>query len=161
MPTNSISPMCDAESRERRDNALASITSTAGAAYAQLDLPDQVQLDLQYAEGVIAQAVSGDSWSRNASWVKKFTQYVCTHCEALIREHGSQRVLTSDTIATAFLANVVQENPQATTRVGSAKLSGKWPNSSSVPIRTSSKARSCDARVGSVITCCASLCRMP
>ena len=105
----------------RRDEALACITSTAGAAYDQLTLPGQVQKDLQYAEGIIAQAVSGDSWARNASWVKKFMKYICDNCTSLIHKHGTQRVLTSDTIATAFLAYVVQENPQATTRVASAK----------------------------------------
>ena len=80
-----------------------------------------MQQDLKFAQGVIAQAVTGDSWSRNASWVQKFAKYVCDHCAQLIRQHGTQRVLTSDTVATAFLANVVQEDPQAITRVGSAK----------------------------------------
>ena len=114
-------PLLTADSRQRRHQALACITSVAGVDHDHPELTPQILSDLQYVDGIIAQAVTGDLWARNASWVKKFTKYACEHCEQLIRQHGSQRVLTSDTIATAFLAHVVQENPQATTRVGSAK----------------------------------------
>ena len=113
---------CLAGSRAKRDKALATIkASVDGPDKQSSELSDEVRNDLRYAQRVIAQAVTQSSWDRNASWVKKFTEYVSTHCKTLLQKYGTSRTLTSDTIATAFLAHVVKEQPNAHTRITSAK----------------------------------------
>ena len=111
-----------ADSRQKRSKALASIKAPVdGPDSHNPDLSEAVRNDLRFAEGVIAQAVTQSSWDRNASWINKFIQYVRAHCGALLRKHGVGRILTSDTIATAFLASVVREQPSAHSRVTAAK----------------------------------------
>ena len=96
----------------------APIAASTGAS-ALLSSP--VRSDLEYAQHVISQAVTASSWDRNASWVRKFSQYISTHCQGQLRAFGAMRTVTSDTIATAFLASVVKENPGAYTRITAAK----------------------------------------
>jgi hypothetical protein len=77
--------------------------------------------DLQFANGLIAQAMTKSSWSRNKSWVLKFQAYVRERCPGLIRSRGIIAAILSDRIVLAFLASVVREDPKAKTRVGAAK----------------------------------------
>ena len=106
----------------KRAKALAAIkASVDGPDTQSSDLSNVVRNDLRFAEGVIAQAVTQSSWDRNASWVGKFTKYVERHCKTLLAKYGASRTLTSDTIATAFLASVVREQPDAHTRITAAK----------------------------------------
>jgi len=77
--------------------------------------------DLQFAEGLIACAMTKHSWSRNSSWVSKFQAYVALHCPSLANARGMKVATASDRIALAFLASVMRENPKARTRVDSAK----------------------------------------
>ena len=77
-----------------------------------------MQEDITYAKHVIAQAVTKSSWDRNASWIKKFLQYIHTNCADQVEEHGKHKAMTSFTVATAFLVNVIKQDPNAHTRVG-------------------------------------------
>ena len=120
MPSDPTPAM--AGSREKRAKALASIKAPVDGPDTQNpDLSSAVRDDLRFAEGVIAQAVTQSSWDRNASWIDKFIKYVRTHCATLLSKHGFSRTLTSDTIAIAFLASVVREQPDAHTRITAAK----------------------------------------
>ena len=109
-------------SKEKRSKALATIKAPVdGPDKLSPHLSNAVRNDLRYAEDVISQAVTASSWDRNASWARKFSTYVAKHCQAQVAQYGATRTLTSDTIATAFLASVVRENPEAHTRITAAK----------------------------------------
>ena len=82
-----------------------------------------VHADLSFAEGLISQVVTSSSWSRNSRWIRKFYEYVLKNCHAQLQRYGAERALTSKPIATAFLASVVSEDPQAHTRVVVTKRS--------------------------------------
>ena len=72
-------------------------------------------------QGVVSQAVTKSSWDRNEAWIKKFLNYIHVNCGDQVETHGRQKFVNSITMATAFLANVIKEDPSAHTRVSAAK----------------------------------------
>ena len=113
--------VCVAASRSKREGALQLMKALVNYAGDAPWLPRAIKQDLKYALRLIAQAVTSSSWVRNAAWIVKFRNYVFDNCRDLMSRVGAKRVLTSKTIATAYLANVVREDPMAFTRVDSAK----------------------------------------
>ena len=84
-------------------------------------LSQVVRRDLKFGRRLIAQAVLSDSWARNAAWLVKYREYILGNCANLLASIGIKRTLLSKTIATAYLASVVREDPTAFSRIGSAK----------------------------------------
>ena len=93
----------------------------AGAGICRAEVPTGIKDDLKYAQRLIAQAVRKSSWSRNESWIKKYSAYVRNKCPVQVGKHGPCAVMASTTVAIAFLAHVVHQDPQAHTRVTAAK----------------------------------------
>ena len=70
---------------------------------------------------MISQAVIKSSWDRNEAWIRKFLNYIYANCGDQVEVHGRQKFVNSITMATAFLANVIKEDPSAHTRVSVSK----------------------------------------
>ena len=114
-------PCTNAGSRGKREKALRLMRAMVNSSAQRSSLSSVVKRDLKYGERIIAQAVTSSSWTRNASWLSKYQDYTSAYCGAQLAAFGMRRTLTSSTIATAFLASVVRENPLAHSRIGSAK----------------------------------------
>jgi len=103
----------------------------------------RIASDLHFADGLIAQSMGQQSWTRNRAWVTKFREYISRSCPGLVEHSGISRAVASDQIALAFLACVAREDPRAKTRVDSAKravnfvrsLAGVRPLETSTSIR--------------------------
>ena len=77
--------------------------------------------DLQFANDLIAQAMTKSSWRRNKSWALKFEAYVRATCPSLRDIGGMRRAVLSNRLVLAFLAHVVREKPKTKTCVDAAK----------------------------------------
>lgn len=79
------------------------------------------ELDVAFADLAVARALGEGSWTRNASWVTKFKQYVADNGGADTAPCDVATLLTTDSWATAFLSKVLREDPLAKTKVKSAQ----------------------------------------
>ena len=96
-----------------------------GALSAPLPKPDPAlatrALDDAFADLSISKAMEAGSWSRIASWVKKFRAYVASNNGDGQPDVPVAQLLSSDRWAVSFLARVLREDPKAKTRVDAAK----------------------------------------
>ena len=77
--------------------------------------------DLQFANNLIAQAMTKSSWRRNRSWALKFEAYVRSKCPDLLGLEGMRSAVQSTRVVLAFLARVAREKPKTKTCVDAAK----------------------------------------
>ena len=78
--------------------------------------------DLQFANSMIAKAMTKCSWDRNVSWALKFKAYVEQSFPGLAYSPAYMaKAVTSNRVALAFLASVARKQPRAKTCVDSAK----------------------------------------
>ena len=108
------------ESKPKRTAAVESILAGLPASTPK-DANETLKQDLDFANSLVAQAVTSSSWNRNASWVSKFKKYVLSNCPVHLRSRGINEALASDRLAVAFLAKIARETPNQHTRVGAAK----------------------------------------